>query len=213
MRINFESSTLTEQALMYLRDKNTSSRIFRENLRRLGTFLCYEAAKKLDTQKISVDTPVAKAEVDKIIDEVVVLSLLRAAMPMADAVLDSIDNSSLGIISASRSDMIGEGGTAFHINGGYSKIPPLDNKVVFVVDPMLASGSSIKYLLNMIKDEKPKKIVVLVAIASEFGVSLIEENYSEVEIYCGTIDKELNSKGYIVPGLGDAGDRVCNTEH
>ena len=127
--------------------------------------------------------------------------------------LDAIDNSSLGLISASRSDMIGEGGTAFRINGGYSKIPPLDNKVVFVVDPMLASGSSIKYLLNLIKDEKPSKIIVLVAIASEFGVKLIEKTYPDVDIYCGVIDKELNSKGYIVPGLGDAGDRVCNTKH
>ena len=211
MNITFVRSVLMEQALAHLRDKQTSSDVFRHYLGKLGIYLSYEAAKRMDTQQITINTPVAETKVEKISHEVVVLSILRAAMPLANAVLDEFDNSSLGMITASREEMIGENGTSFHIKSGYSKIPALENKVVFIVDTILATGSTIKYLLDLISDKKPKKAIILVGISSEFGLRVIEECYPEVDIFCGAIDKELNSVGYLVPGLGDAGDRVCNT--
>ena len=96
---------------------------------------------------------------------------------------------------------------------GYSKIPDLNDKIVILVDPMLATGSTIKYLLSSIRELKPKKVFLLVAIASNFAINLLEENFPYIDIYTAGIDAELNDKGYIIPGLGDAGDRVCNTSH
>ncbi len=211
MNIDFDRSALLEQVLAIIRDENTSPRDFRANLRQLGTYLAYESAKKLDCIDINIKTPVSDAVVKQIADDIVVLSLLRAAMPMADAVLDQFKDASLGVISASRADMISDDGTAFQIKGGYTKIPDLNDKVVYVVDPMLATGSSMKYLLELVKEQSPRKIILLVAISSRFGINEIENQFPEIDIYSAAIDEVLNNKGYIVPGLGDAGDRVCNT--
>ena len=101
--------------------------------------------------------------------------------------------------------MISDDGTSFKIKGGYINTPPLDDKTVIIVDPMLATGSTLIYLLSKIAGI-PKKIMLFVAIASEYGIKTIEENYPDVQIFAGALDKELNKKGYIIPGLGDAGD-------
>lgn len=213
MLIEFKRSALMDQVLTILRDKQTKAKEFRQNLRQLGIYLAYESAKFLSTTDTEIITPVSSTSSRTISDDIVVLALLRAAMPMAEAVLEQYTNASYGVISASRGKMVTVGGTAFEINGGYSNIPDLKDKVVIVVDPMLASGSTLKFLLNKLQHESPKKIQLLVAIASKFGVSVIEEKYPDVEIFTAVVDDVLDEKGYISPGLGDAGDRVCNTSH
>ena len=134
---------------------------------------------------------------------------------MTNSVFNQFEGASLGIISASRGNMIKADGKEFEIESNYSKIPDIENKIVIIVDPMLATGSTITYLLKTIEnsDQNPHKIVVFCAIASRFGINQIETNFPQVDIFAAAIDETLNEKGYIIPGLGDAGDRAFNTPH
>ncbi|MBA7585432.1 Uracil phosphoribosyltransferase [subsurface metagenome] len=104
-----------------------------------------------------------------------------------------------------------EKGRDFRIDGTYVNIPYLEDKVAIIVDPMLASGSTILYILNIIKEQKPKKIIILCAIASQYGIERIQSKFQDSIIIAGAVDSILNEKGYIIPGLGDAGDRAFNT--
>jgi len=213
VKIEFVKSSLMEESLAKIRDENTIPAEFRKHLRRIGRYLIYEVGKNLEVIDTITKTPIAEAATQKIKHEVVIISVLRAALPMVDAILEEVDNSSLGVISASRDLMKSEDGTEFEIKADYVKLPTLENKVAIIVDPMLATGSTIKYLLGLISDQNPAKIIIISAIASKYGINLIESKYPAVEIYTAVTDEILNEKGYIVPGLGDAGDRACNTPH
>ena len=206
-----ETNTLISEVVGILRDKNTIPAIFRLNLHRLGGYLAYEASKLLDTRIDTVTTPLGDAKVKTLKDQVVIITILRAAMPMSEGVLEQFSNASVGVISASRGKKLDEEGKDFRIDCTYLNIPYLENKVALIVDPMLASGSTILFLLENIKKQKPKRVIILCAIASEYGIERIQKQFPEVDIVTGDIDKELNEKGYIIPGLGDAGDRAFNT--
>jgi uracil phosphoribosyltransferase len=202
-----------EECIGIIRDKNTRPPDFRKNLRRLGRYLFYESAKNMKTQDHQIETPITVCNSKKLKNEVVIISILRASLPMVDGVFEELDNASLGVVSASRGSMIGQEGKEFEIQSDYMKLPPLEGKIAVLVDPMLATASTISFLLTQVKRQNPIKIVILCAIASEFGIKMVEQDFPEVEIYAAVVDKELNEKGYIVPGLGDAGDRACNTPH
>jgi len=213
VKIDFDHSSLMEESIAIIRDKDTPSTKFRNHLRKIGRYLVYEASKKFETIDDTVQTPLSPVVVKKISHEVVVISVLRAALPMVDAIFEEFDNASLGVASASRGKMIDPKGTKFEIQSDYMKLPSLENKIVLLVDPMLATASTILFILEEIKHENPSKIVLLSAIASEFGIKQVEQRFPDVEIYSAAIDGVLNDKGYIIPGLGDAGDRACNTPH
>ncbi|MHA2028171.1 MAG: uracil phosphoribosyltransferase [Candidatus Kariarchaeaceae archaeon] len=215
MLVKFRQSLLLEQAVSIIRDKNTDSAKFRKYLERIGSYLSFEAAKTFEAEEISVETPLATASSLRIKQEIVILSILRAALPMTNAVFNQFEGASLGIVSASRGNMIATDGREFEIESNYSKVPDIENKIVIIVDPMLATGSTIKFLLQSIEDseQNPTKIVVFCAIASKFGIDQLEKNHPNVEIFAAAVDEILNEKGYIVPGLGDAGDRAFNTPH
>jgi len=203
---------LVSQVVGTLRNKETEPAEFRFNLQKLGTYLAYEAARYFDHVEEKVETPLGVAEVRKIRDNIVVVAILRAALPMAEGVINQFSRASMGVVSASRGKMLREGGKEFRIDVPYINIPYLDeSNVAIIVDPMLASGSTMLFILDHLYQQKPKKIVVLSAIASEYGINRILDKYPETIILTGDIDKELNEKGYIVPGLGDAGDRAFNT--
>ncbi len=212
MSINYsENSVLISEVLGNLRDIKTEPASFRSNLRKIGGYLAYEASKLLDTTQKTVKTPLGEADVIELKDQIVVITILRAALPMSEGVLEQFTNASVGVISASRGKMLDGGGKDFRIDCTYVNIPYLENKVALIVDPMLASGSTILFLLETLKEQKTKKIIVLCAIASQYGIERIKKKFPEVEIVTGDIDKILNENGYIVPGLGDAGDRAFNT--
>jgi len=178
----------------------------------LGVYLAYEASKFLDTTTQTVESPLGIAEMRTLEDRIVVISILRAALPMSEGVIDQFTRASVGVVSASRGKMLQEGGKNFRIDAAYVNFPFLDeDNVAIIVDPMLASGSTILFLLNMIKQQSPKKVIILCAIASEYGIQRITSQFPDVIILAGAIDPTLNEKGYIVPGLGDAGDRAFNT--
>ncbi|MHA1953454.1 MAG: uracil phosphoribosyltransferase [Candidatus Heimdallarchaeaceae archaeon] len=206
-----ETSFLISEAIGRLRDKQTAPASFRIILKRIGSFLAYEVSRYLDTKTSSVESPLGTANFDELKDDIVVVSILRAALPMSEGVLEIFSDASVGVVSTSRGKMLETDGTDFRIDCTYTSIPFLEDKVAIIVDPMLASGSTMLFLLKQLVNQKPKKIIILCAIAAKFGIEKILEHYPEVLILAGAIDPILNEKGYIVPGLGDAGDRAFNT--
>lgn len=206
-----EANVLIAELVGKLRNKKTNPADFRMNLKRLGNFLAYEAAKHFDKTTTTVETPLGHADYETISDEIVIITILRAALPMSEGVLEVIPKAKVGVISASRGKKIQEDGKDFRIDCAYSNIPFLENKVALIVDPMLASGSTLSFTINQLSNQKPSKLIILCAIASEFGIKRILEDHPQAIIITGDIDQELNEKGYIVPGLGDAGDRAFNT--
>jgi len=206
-----EINVLVSEVIGKLRDKQTNPADFRINLKRIGNYLTYEAAKYLETETIQIETPLGEADCKKIKTNIAIITILRAALPMSEGVLEVLPNANVGVISASRGKKLQEDGKDFRIDCTYSSIPYLEDKIAIVVDPMLASGSTLLFTLQQIKKQKPLKIIVLCAIASQFGIERIQREFPEAIIIVGAIDKELNEKGYIVPGLGDAGDRAFNT--
>jgi len=206
-----ETNVLISELVGKLRDKKTEPAEFRTNLKRLGNFLAYEAGSYFNKIAVSVETPLGTATYDTISDEIVIITILRAALPMSEGVLEIIPTAKVGVISASRGKKIQEDGTDFRIDCTYSNIPYLENKIAIIIDPMLASGSTLLFTMNQLLNQKPSKLIILCAIASDYGIKRILDNYPKTIIITGDIDKELNEKGYIVPGLGDAGDRAFNT--
>lgn len=206
-----KSNVLISEIVGNLRNKNTKPADFRRYLKRLGNFLAYESVKYFDSTEEVIQSPLGEARYNKITNNIVVISILRAALPMSEGVMETLPDASLGVISASRGKKLQEDGRDFRIDCTYTNIPYLENNIAIIVDPMLASGSTLLFLLNQISNQKPHKVIILCAIASEFGVKRITDQFPETIIIAGTIDELLNKKGYIIPGLGDAGDRAFNT--
>lgn len=206
-----KTNILISETVGKIRNKDTTPEDFRINLKRIGSYLAYEASEFLETEELSTETPLGTAYFNEIKNNIVIITILRAAVPMSEGVLEVLHRAKVGIISAARGKQLQDDGKDFRIDSMYSSIPILEDKNVIVVDPMIASGSTMIFTLQEIKNKKPLKIIVLCAIASQFGIERIKEEFPEVIILVGAIDKELNEKGYIVPGLGDAGDRAFNT--
>ena len=206
-----KNNVIVSEIIGKLRDKNTVPTDFRLYLRRLGNFLAFEAAKHLDSKTSSVQTPLGKANYNKLVDNIVIISILRAALPMADGGHETLPDASLGVISASRGKKLQDDGKDFRIDCTYTNIPYLEDKVAIIVDPMLASGSTLLFLLKQIETQKPRKIIIICAIASQYGIERIIAHNEDIIIVAGDVDTILNEKGYIIPGLGDAGDRAFNT--
>jgi uracil phosphoribosyltransferase len=206
-----KKNVVVSEIIGIIRDETSNAMIFRTNLTRLGQLLAYEIAEFLDTKLTEVETSLGKAEVNSIDEDIVVISILRAALPMSEGVLEIYSEASIGVVSMSRGKMLQEDGKDFRIDCPYMHVPYLENKVTIIVDPMLASGSTMLYLLQSIENQKPKKIVILCAIACKYGIERILKEHPEVIIIAGAVDPILDERGYIVPGLGDAGDRAFNT--
>ena len=206
-----ERNALISESIGKVRNKDTTTADFRVNLKQIGRYLAYEASEFLETEELVTETPLGIASFKQIKNNIVIITILRAALPMSDGVLEVLHRAKVGIISASRGKQLQEDGKDFRIDSWYSNIPPLNDKIVIVVDPMIASGSTLLFTLQEIKNQNPLKIIILCAITSQFGADRIKKEFPDVEILAGAIDYELNEKGYIVPGLGDAGDRAFNT--
>lgn len=212
MELSFEKNPLISKTIAVLRDKKTQPPEFRRQLFQLGRYLAYELAQKLPVEVKTVESPLGKAEYLEVGKDLVILGVLRAALPMTEGVFEIFPKAQIGFISASRGSMIDEKGKDFEIQNNYVKIPDCGGKIVLVVDPMLASASTMLTVIEEIKKQGPAKIVVMSAIGTDYGIGRIKSNYLDVDIYIGVIDPILDEHGYIVPGLGDAGDRAYNTE-
>ena len=178
---------------------------FRRNIERIGEILSYEMSKTLSSDSVSIETPLGNSEIIMPKDDVVICSILRAGLPFHNGILNYFDKAENAFISAYRHHL---NSTDFEIIVEYIASPNLENKTLVLVDPMLATGQSLALTYEALKSHgTPKQIHLLSAIGAQTGVDYIKDKFPEnTHLWIAAVDKTLNDKGYIVPGLGDAGD-------
>jgi len=202
------SKLLATHCLNKMRDRNASSRCFREELTKLSYFLAYECAEELETETRSVKTPMETlANASFIKSSIVLGSIMRAGNGMLDPFLQIFPEAGVAHVGIFRNEN--------HQPVEYYWRAPnnLNNKTVLLLDPMLATGGSATKAIEVFKEKGAGKIVFVSIIAAPEGVAKVHEKFPEIKIFTASLDRELNSKAYIVPGLGDAGDRIYGTEH
>ena len=199
---------LIEHKLAILRDKKTGTKEFRELISEIGMFLCYEAMKDVKLKKVEVETPITKMKTGKLDeDQYAFVPILRAGMGMLEGVIRVIPNAKIGHIGMYRDE------TTFKPVNYFFKVPKdIEKREVIILDPMLATGGSAIDAIDLLKEKGVKKIKFVCIIAAPEGIAAVEEKHPDVKIYCGSIDDYLNELKYIVPGLGDAGDRIFGTK-
>jgi uracil phosphoribosyltransferase len=195
-----------QDSLMHLRKKDTELQSFRHHSDKLCQLLFSEAIRGLDFQTVTIETPLQSMEAQKLADEVVVVPVLRAGLAMLFGAMHLLPKSKIGFVGLQRNE---ETAVAEEY---YWKLPVITpQSVVIITDPMLATGGSILHLLRRVAQEKPKTMRVVSVIASPEGIAAVQAEFPEVEIFVGAVDSHLNEKKYIVPGLGDYGDRYFGT--
>lgn len=201
------SHPLAKHYLTHLRDINTKPPLFRTLTKKLSLILALEASSDIMTKNIEISTPLENINAEIIDDEIVIIPILRSGLGMIEPITELFPNVKIGYVGIQRDEK-----TALPTEY-YAKIPKLKDCIVFVVDPMLASGGSASHALAYVKAQKPKKVILLSIVSAPEGIELIIKNHPDVLIYTASVDRELNEKKYILPGLGDYGDRLYGTEH
>ena len=177
---------------------------FRRNMERIGEIAAFEISKKMDYKEMEITTPLDKIKVKEIAVQPVITTILRAGVPLFQGVLNYFDKADCGFVAAYRKHDTND---YFSIKQDYLTCPNIEGRPLIVADPMLATGASlIEALKDLLTHGKPSQIHIVAAIASRQGAEAIRTAYPEAHIWIGAIDEELTSKGYITPGLGDAGD-------
>jgi len=204
--LNLIEHPLIKRDISILRDKFTTSEDFRIVLRRLASLMVYEVTKDLRVNSSLLETPLEKAKGFMIADEVILVPVLRAGLGMLEAYLSFIPNAKVGHIGLYRDE------ATLKPVDYYAKLPPnLSKSFVILIDPMLATGGSAVAAINYLKARDARNIRLNCIVAAPEGVKLLEKIHPEVNIYAAVLDRELNQSGYILPGLGDAGDRIFGT--
>ncbi len=206
MSVHLVPHPLIQDALSQLRDVNTETEHFRQIANRISVLLVAEALRDLPTERAVVQTPLEKAEGRRVARDVVVVPVLRAGLGMLDAVLELLPSARVGHIGLQRDES-----TAV-ASQYYAKLPDnLPSSYVVLVDPMLATGGSAIAALDVLKAAGATNIKIVCIVAAPEGIALVERSHPDVEIYTPVIDRELNAQKYILPGLGDFGDRLYGT--
>ena len=199
---------LVQHKVSLLRSKSTGTKEFKELVSEVSTLLCYEATRDLPTEEIEVETPVAIASTRVLSGrKLALVPILRAGLGMVDGMLSMIPAAKVGHIGLYRNE-----GTLEPVEY-YCKLPnDIAEREVMVLDPMLATGGSAIDAISTIKKKGAKHIKFIGLLAAPEGMKALHEAHPDVDIYVGALDERLNDKGYIVPGLGDAGDRIFGTK-
>ena len=199
---------LIQHKLAILRSKNTSVKEFRELVSEIAGLMCYEATRNLPTKEVDVQTPVAIAKCRRLAGKkLAIIPILRAGLGMVDAMVDLIPAAKIGHIGLYRDPE-----THMPVEY-YCKLPDdISNRQVFVVDPMLATGGSAVAAIDFLKQHGCRNIVMMNIIGAPEGVKAVQDAHPDVDIYLAALDEKLNEHAYIVPGLGDAGDRIFGTK-
>lgn len=199
---------LLEHKLAILRDKKTGTKEFRELISEITLFLCYEAMKDAKLHEVEVETPIKKMKA-QMIDEnnYIFVPILRAGTGMIDGIVKMIPNAKIGHIGLYRDEE-----TVKPVRYYYKMPSGIENKQIIIIDPMLATGGSGIDAITLLKEDGAKNIKFLSIIAAPEGLKKMQEVHPDVQIYCAAIDEGLNEASYIVPGLGDAGDRIFGTK-
>ena len=199
---------LLQHKLSILRDKNTGVKEFREIVGEIAALMCYEATRNLPTEERQVETPIATAKV-KVLSgkKLAIVPILRAGLGMVDTIIDLVPSAKVGHIGLFRDPETHEPVKY------YCKMPPdISERQVFVVDPMLATGGSACAAIHFLKETGAKHIKLMSIIGAPEGVERMQKEHPDVDIYVAALDEKLNEHCYIVPGLGDAGDRIFGTK-
>ena len=199
---------LIQHKLAILRNKDTGVKEFRELVGEIAGLMCYEATRNLPMEEVEVETPVATAKCHMLAGKkLAIIPILRAGLGMVDAMVDMIPSAKIGHIGLYRDPE-----THLPVEY-YCKLPDdIGNRRVFVVDPMLATGGSAIAAIDFLKSHGCKNIVMMNIIGCPEGVAAVQKAHPDVDLYLASIDEKLNEHAYIVPGLGDAGDRIFGTK-
>ena len=199
---------LIRHKLAIIRNKNTDTKQFREIIKELATLMAYESFKDVPTQEIEVETPLETTKQIVVKENsIAIVPILRAGLGMVEGVLSLFPAAKVGHIGLFRNE------ETLQPEEYYCKLPTnIEEKVVMVLDPMLATGGSSVAAIDMLKKRGCKKIKLMSIIGAPEGVEKVAEAHPDVEIYVSTLDRCLNENGYILPGLGDAGDRIFGTK-
>ena len=198
---------LIQHKLTLIRKKETGTKDFRENLDEIAGLMAYEITRDLPTRELEIETPLQKCSARELAREIVLVPVLRAGLGMVDGITNLIPTAKVGHIGLYRDHI-----TLEPMNY-YAKFPGnIDEAVIMVLDPMLATGGSASSAINTLKDEGAHYIKLVCIVGSPEGVQRIKNDHPDVDIYLASLDEGLNELGYIVPGLGDAGDRLFGTK-
>jgi len=197
-----------QHKLAIIRDIETGHKRFRELATEITKFVCYEALKNIKTKEVLVQTPVAEAKCHKIDTDIVVVPILRAGVGMLEGILELVPTARVGLVGLYRDEE-----TKLPVTY-YVRFPPqIKGGTCIIIDPMLATGGSTAAAIDKLKEKGAENIVVICIVTCPEGIALVEEEHPDVPIYAAAIDEKLDEKKYIVPGLGDAGDRLFGTSH
>ena len=199
---------LIRHKLAIIRNKNTDTKQFREIIKEVATLLAYESFKDVPTQEVEVETPLeTTTQIMVKENSIAIVPILRAGLGMVDGILSLFPAAKVGHIGLYRNE------ETLEPEEYYCKLPVgIDEKVVMLVDPMLATGGSAVDAISMLKKRGCKRIKFMAIIAAPEGVEKVVKAHPDVEIFISTLDRTLNEHGYILPGLGDAGDRIFGTK-
>jgi len=194
--------------LSILRDKRTGVKEFRELIGEIAGLMCYEATRNLSVEEVIVETPVAPAKCYRLAGKkLAIVPILRAGIGMVDGMLSLLPSAKVGHIGLFRDPE-----TLEPVKYYYKMPPDIAERDVFVVDPMLATGGSAIAAIDFLKQDGVQRIMLLNILAAPEGVAAVQAAHPDVDIYVAALDEKLNDHGYIVPGLGDAGDRIFGTK-
>lgn len=198
---------LIQHKIGLLRDKNTGTKDFRDLVNELASLICYEATRDLTLQKSTVETPICEAEVQIIDQKIALIPVLRAGIGMVDSLVRLMPMAKVGHIGLYRDP------ETLQPVEYFSKLPKdINEREVFVLDPMLATGGTAVAAIQFLKDKGVKSIRFLAIIVCPEGLKLVQQEHPDVDIYAAVCDSHLDEHSYIVPGLGDAGDRLFGTK-
>lgn len=198
---------LVKHKLSLVRDKATGVKLFRELIGEISVFLAYEALRTIPTEDVDVETPLALAKCSRVKGEIVLVPILRAGIGMLDAVMDMVPNARVGFLGMYRDHI-----TAEPVEY-YAKLPEATpDSIAVLIDPMLATAGSATAAVSLLKRKGFAKIIMICIVSCPEGIARMEQEHPDVTVYTASVDDCLNNDKYILPGLGDAGDRLFGTK-
>lgn len=198
---------LIDHKLSIIRDKNTGMKDFKAVLNEIGGLMAYEMTRDLPQKETMIETPICETKVKVLAKEIVIVPILRAGIGMVDGISSLIPTAKVGHIGMYRDE------ETLQAHEYYAKFPKgVEDSIVLLVDPMIATGGSVMMAIEALKKRHVKDIRLVGLVAAPEGIKAIQESHPEVDIYLAALDEKLNDVGYIVPGLGDCGDRLFGTK-
>ena len=205
-RLHIVDHPLIEHKLAILRAKDTSNQVFRDTLNELSYLIVYEITRDLALKPVRIQTPLAPCDAQQLAEQVLLVPILRAGLGMVQGILNLIPDAKVGHVGVYRDEK------NLRPVEYYCKLPPgAETMRVFLLDPMLATGGSLAYAIDRLKERGIRQITVVSVIAAPEGLAALHAAHPDAKIYVAMLDERLNERGYIVPGLGDAGDRLYGT--